>query len=101
MGRNRLDLREELIKFCSNLYFQPPSGQLMKYPCIVYSKTGKFKRFGNDKSYIKKEEYNLMVIDKNPDSEIADNIEDHLRYCEITQRYTVDNLNHVTLKLYF
>ena len=98
---SRLKLREELIKFCSNLYFQPPSGQLMKYPCIIYSRTGKSRRFGNDKLYIVKDEYSLIVIDKDPDSTIADNIEENLKHCKIEQRYTVDNLNHSKIQLYF
>lgn len=98
---NRLELHTELLTFHPNVYFQPPSTIQMTYPCIVYNKTGKDKKFGNNGVYLSKQEYNLMVIEKDPDSVVADNIEKHFQYCAIDQYYTVDNLNHTTLTLYY
>lgn len=97
----RLELHEELLQYTNNLYFQPPSSIKLEYPCIIYNKTGKSKRFGNDGLYFIKQGYKLIVIDRDPDSEIADNIEQDFQYCTIDQHYTMDNLNHTSLTLYY
>lgn len=73
----------------------------MTYPCIVYNKTGRNRHFGNDIIYLSQQGYQLMVIDINPDSEVADSIEKHFEHCVINQYYTADNLNHTTLSLYY
>lgn len=84
-----------------NVYFQPPSTIQMTYPCIVYAKSGKRRDYSNNKMYKVNQEYQIMLIEKNPDSKIADNMEIHFQYCTIDQYYTVDNLNHTTLSLYY
>src|SRR5690606_5448971 len=97
----RLELHEDLLQFAPNVYFQPPSGFRMKYPCIVYNKVNKSTSLANNSIYLSKQGYNLMVIDQDPDSKIADNVGEHFQYCSINQYYTVDNLNHTTLTLYY
>ena len=38
---------------CTNLYYQPPTGLRMKYPCIVYSE-GRIQNWhANDRVYIR------------------------------------------------
>lgn len=97
----RIELHNELLKFAPKAYFQPPSGLQLEYPCIVYHKTDKFRDYANDDIYRAIQEYQITVIDKNPDSVIADNIESYFQYCEINQYFTVDNLNHTTLNLHY
>src|SRR5690606_31195887 len=75
------------------LYYQPPSNGKMSYPCVVYHKTPKHKMFGNNGSYLSKQGYQLTVIDYDPDSMIADEMESHFQHCSINQYLTVDNLN--------
>lgn len=41
-----------------------------------------------------------MVIDKNPDSIIADKVES-LKMCSFDRHYTADNLNHFVYNLYY
>jgi predicted membrane-bound spermidine synthase len=98
---SRLDLHNELITFCPNVYFQPPSNLIMKYPCIVYDKTNRMKLYGSDVIHFSKQEYRITVIDRNPDTEIPDQIEKNLLYCGVDQYYTIDNLNHTVLSLYY
>lgn len=98
---SRLDLHAELVNFLPNVYFQPPSTIQMTYPCIVYNKTDKMRHFANDVIYLSQQEYQIMLIEKNPDSPVADNIEKHFKHCAINQYYTVDNLYHTTLNLYY
>lgn len=98
---SRLELHDELLKFVPKVYFQPPANIQMAYPCIVYNKTGKDRKFGNDGVYLSTQEYQLMVIEHDPDSGVSDEIEKHFTSCVISQYYTVDNLNHTTLNLYY
>jgi hypothetical protein len=98
---SRLELHNELLKFLPKVYFQPPSNITMTYPCIIYSKSGKNQTLANDGIYLSKQGYQIMVIDKNPDSIVADNIESRFQYCTVNQYYTVDNLYHTTLTLYY
>lgn len=98
---SRVQLDNELLTFLPNVYFQPPEGFKMTYPCIVYRKTSKMRHFADDVIYLSQQEYIITVIDKNPDSEIADSIERHFQICAINQYYTVDNLNHTNLSLYY
>lgn len=97
----RLELHAELLKFIPNVYFQPPSNIKMVYPCIVYNKTGRNRHFGNDVIYMSQQGYRITVIESNPDSEVAINIEEHFKHCGIEQHFTRDNLNHTTLLLYY
>lgn len=97
----RQGLHSELLKFIPNVYFQPPSNIQMSYPCIVYNKAGKYNLMGNDELYFSMQEYRLMLIERDPDSTVADEIVKHFRNCRIDQYYTVNNLNHTTLELYY
>lgn len=98
---SRLDLHNELKAFYPNVYFQPPSNIKMVYPCIVYNKTGKFRTFAGNGIYQSLQEYQLTVIETNPDSTVADDIEQHFQSCVIIQYYAAENLNHTNLQLYY
>lgn len=98
---SRTDLHHELLNFSDNVYFQPPSNINMSYPCIIYNKTGKYRSFGNDTIYLSKQEYRITVIDRDPDSSTADEIESYFSHCSISQYYRVDSLNHTILTLYY
>lgn len=99
--KDRLLLQKELETFLPKVYFQPPTNLQMSYPCIVYGKSGKSNIFSNNKKYHRTQTYQITVIDVDPDSTIADNIEEHFQYCSINQQYVVDNLHHTTLTLYY
>lgn len=98
---DRLSLHRELLRFMPNVYFQPPSNIQMKYPCIVYNKDDKNIKFGDDIAYFAIQGYRLMLIESNPDSKVADSLEQHFQYATIEQYYTVDNLNHTIIQIYY
>lgn len=98
---SRLELHSELLKFVPNAYFQPPSSKSIEHPCVVYHKSGKSRKYGNNGLYLSVQQYKLTVMDKNPDSDIADRIEKHFQLCHISGYYTVDNLNHTSLTLHY
>ena len=98
---SRLDLQTLLETYVDNVYFQPPSGYQMVYPCIVYNRSENDVRYADNSTYLKRQGYLLTVMDRNPDSMIADTISSNLEYCRITQYYTTDNIYHTTLQLYY
>lgn len=98
---SRLELHDLLLEYSDNVYYQPPSTINMKYPCIVYNKSGKDILYADNKKYRNIQNYHLTVIDRDPDSKIADRLESDIVGCVVSQYYTVDNLNHTTLNLYY
>ena len=99
---SRLDLQTILegILGSRNVYFQPPSSVQMRYPAIVYSRKDIEKRSANDGVYQKLPSYEVILIDKNPDSKFVDKILE-LPYCSFDRHYESDNLNHDVFTLYF
>lgn len=99
---SRLDLHEILCRVLNSrsCYFQPPSSVRMKYPAIIYSIKDVEKRSADDIAYRKLPCYELILIDKNPDSEFIEKLLD-LPYCSYDRHYESDNLNHDVFTLYF
>lgn len=92
---NRVKFQNELETLTPNVYFQPPSNIAMKYPCIVYSRSGFNNKYASDIRYNKKARYSVTVIDKNPDSPLASKVE-AMMYCQFDRQYVSDGLNHFT-----
>ena len=101
MKKTRIDFHNELLKFCPNVYFQPPENVRMKYPCIVYSRSTDFTTHSNDKLYLATRRYDLTLIGFKVTDETCDEIRAYFPMCEITQHYVADNLNHTKIKVYF
>lgn len=99
---SRLDLHEILCGVLNSrsCYFQPPSSVRMQYPAIKYSIKDVEKRSADDIAYRKLPCYELILIDKNPDSEFIGKLLD-LPYCSYNRHYESDNLNHDVFTLYF
>jgi hypothetical protein len=91
---------EELVT-PNKVYFQPPENVKLIYPCIIYNRgvVGKTE-FANNKPYTHRVRYDVIVIDKNPDSPLLDKIA-MLPMCIFQRHYTVDNLNHDIYELYY
>lgn len=98
---SRLDLHEKLCAILGtrNAYFQPPASVQMKYPAIVYRRKDIDTRFANNAVYMQSSSYEVVLIDKNPDSEFVDKIL-RLPYCSYDRHYTADNLNHDVFTIY-
>lgn len=99
---SRLKLHEILCEKLGtrNVYFQPPASVNLKFPCIIYEKSNVNSIIADDTNYISKKQYTVTVIDKNPDSEIPDRIEE-LPYCSFERHFVNDNLNHDVYKIYY
>lgn len=100
--RPRAELHEILCNVLGsrNVYFQPPETIKLKYPAIIYSRDNIRNYHANDNVYNQMIAYQLMIIDKNPDSNIVQNIS-KLPLCQFNRHYVADNLNHDIFLIYF
>jgi len=58
----------------SNVYFQPPPGFQLSYPCIIYSRNDIDTRHADNSPYSLTKQYRVTVIDADPDSPIPEAI---------------------------
>lgn len=82
-----------------NLYFQPPSGCRLNYPCIVYSMSRIRNEHANDGVYIQHPFYTVTVIDPDPDSKLVAAVS-VLPKCACDRQFVSDNLYHTVFTLY-
>lgn len=99
---SRLDLQTtlETILGSRNVYFQPPESVKLKYPAIVYSRNDIMNQFADDSVYSQSHAYQIIVIDKNPDSPIVDKVS-KLPRCSFDRHYASDGLNHDVFRIYY
>lgn len=100
---SRLDLHEELCALLKsrNVYFQPPASVMMKYDAIRYSLVDPDVKRADDKVYLKTNQYEGIVITRDPDSTIPDDILHHFKMCSLGRPYVADNLNHFPFTIYY
>jgi hypothetical protein len=98
----RIDLQNllESILGSDKVYFQPPATIQMSYPCIVYTRTNINTDFADNNPYGVYTQYQITVIDKNPDSPIPMKIA-ILQRCSYDRHYSFENLNHDVFNLYY
>lgn len=80
-------------------YFQPPASLKIKFPAIVYKLKSIPTNVASNKIYRKNRGYEVVLIDKNPDSGYVDKILE-IPYCSFDRFYTADNLNHFVFTIY-
>lgn len=98
--KTREDLRKILKEICENTYFRKPS-KGMKYPCIKYDYVGKQIDHADNIKYLKWRQWDVTIIDEDPDSTIPEVFEETFPYCRLTRTYQADGLNHFAYTLYF
>ena len=98
----RLDLDSLLRTLVGSgkVYFQPPTGLAMVYPCITYERYAAKTLFGDNNPYLYEQQYQLTIIYKDPDSPISDNVA-KLPKCTFDRHFKADNLNHDVFTIYF
>lgn len=98
----RVELHDTLVNILGseNVYFQPPAKLVMQYPCIRYVRDTFVTNHANDRPYKQRKRYQVTVIDRNPDSDIVDQIA-QLPLCAHDRFYTADNLNHDVFTIFF
>lgn len=99
---NRPNLQELLKRIIGseNVYFQPPPSVQMKYPAIRYSRTKIENKYASNVVYNQHTAYQIIVIDKSPNSEIVRKIS-MLPLCKHNRSYKAENLNHDEFIIYY
>ena len=96
----RLQLHETLKGIVDHVYFQPPNNIEIKFPCIRYERDSDLSEFAGNRPYVYVRRYQVTVIDRDPDSSIADQVEG-LPLCRFDRFFAADNLNHFVFTLFF
>ncbi len=99
---NRIALHSKLeeILGSSHVYFQPPKNQQMIYPCILYKRIKFNNQFADNRVYYQKDRYEIIVLDKNPESEVTRKLSlfDTIYH---DRQYVIDGLYHDVFTLYY
>ena len=102
MGK-RSDLHQELKRQFQrpnepHVYYQPPEGLKLVYPCIVYKLNGLPDRYADNLPYFSYREYQLTVIDPDPESDLRERVA-RLKWCRFVRSFVNDNLHHFVFEL--
>jgi hypothetical protein len=99
---NRLQLQTQLENLLGsrNVYFQPPENEKLNYPCIKYKRNNNVMSFADNNPYTHEMQYQITVIDKNPDSLIPARIAT-MPKCKFDRYYAKDGLNHDVYNIFY
>ena len=98
--RVQLQVALEALLGADSVYFQPPTNVQLQYPCILYMRDGSDAKYADDVPYHLTKRYQVTVIDRNPDSDLPDQVEG-LSLCSFDRFFAADNLNHWVFNLFF
>lgn len=102
MEQRRLELHTMLQNIVgnNNVYYQPPSTITMTYPAIVYTRSNINNIYADDDVYNQTRDYQITVIDKDPDSLIVDKIS-RVKRITFVRHFASDNLNHDVFSIHY
>lgn len=107
MKTRRLELDKKLREILQeetgqvNLYFQPPEGFKLTYPCIIYKKDTGDHMFADNSVYQFTQAYQLTFISKNPDNTVVERILKEFKWAKYGRNYQAENINHDVIILYY
>lgn len=100
MAKSRKSLSGLLHTICDNVYFQPPTGTKIKYPCIIYDLDRPNVRYADNAPYALHDQYSLKYITRDPDDPVRIQIT-MLPLCSAAKPYVAENLYHHPFTLYW
>lgn len=83
------------------MYFQTPESVKMSYDAIRYALGGKNLTRANNRIYQSTNQYDGVLITRNPDTTLPDEILNHFEMCSFGRPYIADNLHHYPFTLYY
>lgn len=93
-------LQTLLETLTDNVYFQPPRTVNIQYPCIIYRRNSANTRHADNRPYNYAQRYQVMIIDKDPDSAIVSKVAS-LPTSAFDRYYATEGLNHDVFNVYF
>lgn len=100
MAKRRSELDQRLHSFCDRVYFQPPNGYKLVYPCIVYDLAKTNARYADNAAYALHDMYTVKYITRDPDDPVRSEII-KMELCSSDRTYTSDNLYHHVYSLFW
>ena len=100
MAKLRSELDRILRDICTNVYYQPPTGYKIKYPCIIYDLEKPDIKYADNKSYTIYDQYLIKYITRDPDDYTRYQIM-QLEHCSADRPYAADNLYHHPFRIYW
>ena len=94
-------LKSLYIRGKPHVYFQPPKDQQIEYPCIIYKLDDMPSRHADNRPYQWSHRYQVMVIDRNPESPLRERVQAMPTARMKTAPYERDNLHHFVFSLYY
>lgn len=82
------------------VYFQPPEGQNIKYPCIIYEISGYDKTPADNLRYKGMMKYSVMLISRKHSYQEVEQMMG-LELVSLGSSFKTDGLYHYTFSLYF
>ncbi len=100
---SRLELQTELENLLGSdeVYFQPPESIKLQYPCIIYKKENWGIRYADNLSYKRIPNYEVTIIDRDPDADWDVKMIDRFSYVSIARFFINENLYHWVFGLYY
>lgn len=83
-----------------NVYYQPPSSVMLKYPCIIYNLDTYKTLHASNSLYFHMKQYQLIFITQEPDSLIPEKIL-KLPHCRHHRSFVKDNLYHFMFDIFY
>lgn len=92
---SRLNVQDTLESILggTEVYYQPPETQTMKYPAITYKLYNINNRFADNDIYMGRDTYEVVVIDRVPDNAAVMKLRKMVNV-SFLRNYISDNLNH-------
>lgn len=84
-----------------NVLFQPPESVKLVYPCIIYKRSSGDTKYADDMPRFFTNSYDVLVIDKDPDSKLVKKLVFAFPMIRHTRFYVADNMNHDAFVLYY
>ena len=100
---SRLTLQDELetILGSEEVYFQPPESKNYKYDAIVYNRNNVLEKNANNQTYISYDRYEVILIYRDPDSDLPKKLLAAFPYITLTRHFVKDHLYHDVFNLYY
>ena len=86
-------LQEECLGY-QHTYFEPPESTRMQYDAVVYETESMIVRRANNKSYLIRPSYQVMVISRDAETVLPRAIQEHFERCNPGRPFVRDNLYH-------
>jgi len=96
----RLELDAKFKELTPNVYYQAPASVTMRFPAIRYELARMDPTSADNLPYLMNVAYQVIVIDADPDSAIAEEIS-KWPLCHFNRVYTAENFNHFVFILYY